>query len=134
MFFCPKSSDFQKKKVFMFTDIHFHSSSLSHDLLLSPQLRLEGGLFSFLEQKSASELQKNMLFCILFRPMGGLQHHLTPPATLLSSIVAGKHTKVTFERQEVPNNPKVCQSRCFLLIYTIDYYSPFSPAKSRQKI
>ena len=53
----------KKKKVLMCNDTHFYSSSLSHDLLLlSPQLRLGGGLFSFLEQKSASELLKTCYF------------------------------------------------------------------------
>ena len=107
MFFCPKKGLHQnlerfsvqnqviskKKKVFMCTDTHFYSSSLSHDLLLlSPQLRLEGGgLFSFLKQKSASELKKNTRYFAYFSGQWGGYSTICPPpplAMLLSSIVA----------------------------------------------
>ena len=73
-FFSPNLGDLKKKKkkekglqpgcnpVFW-----SKSHQVSEQFLLPTQ---GGGLFSFLEQKSASKVLKSGVFCILFRPMG----------------------------------------------------------------
>ena len=71
--FLPKSSDLQKKSlhqiqsVFLSTDTHFYFSF--HDLW-GGYFRL-GGAISRFRAKTNLKTAKSMLFCILFRPMGG---------------------------------------------------------------
>ena len=111
VFFCPKSSDFQKikikKKVFAVIQNVFLSKKRS-----SPKFRVffcpkssdlqkkvqrsstltptsfGGGLFSFLEQISAAELLKTCYFAYFSGQWGGYSTICPPLATLLSSIVA----------------------------------------------
>ena len=79
--FLPKSSDLQKKvfteiqSVFLSTDTHFYFSF--HDFWGA--IFVWGGAISRFRAKTNLKTAKSMLFCILFRPMGGGYCTICPP-------------------------------------------------------
>ena len=64
----------------MCTDTHFYSSSLSHDLLIvSPQLRLEGGAIFVFRAKISLRTAKKHAILHTFQASGGAIAPFAPP-------------------------------------------------------
>ena len=64
-FYCPKLGDLQKKKVFTVIETDFSSNFANSDVW--------GGAIFHFSQKIGLKSTKNMRFCILHKPMGGLE-------------------------------------------------------------
>ena len=90
-FFRPKSGDLQKKKKngLRQNSRRFFSQFRNFKRLRGGYFRMGGAIFHF-SQKIGLKTTKNMRFCILHKPMGGLEPPHPPLATLLGSIPDGK--------------------------------------------
>ena len=86
-FFRPKLGDLQKKKKGLRQNSgRFFSQFRKFKRLRRGSFRIGGAIFHF-SQKIGLKSTKNMRFCILHKPMGGVEPPPAPPlATLLSTI------------------------------------------------
>ena len=88
-FFRPKPGDLKKKKKngLRQNSRQFFSQFRNFKRLRGGYFRMGGAIFHF-SQKIGLKTTKNMRFCILYKPMGGLEPPPPPLATLLLTTLS----------------------------------------------
>ena len=105
VFFRPKLGDLQKKKKKKKKGLRqnsrrFFTQFRKFKRLRGGSFRMGGAIFHF-SQKIGLKSTKNMLFCILHKPMGGAR---APPAPPLATLLLTSHVAVHLLQSTIVSN------------------------------